>query len=189
MKPKAVSSPGRVARVLAATVCWLTWSGGLSFADTPTSHMASLLQGKLVTFANGALRSYDDSKLAKKKYFGLYYSASWCSPCRTFTPELVSFYKQMAAAHPDFEIVFVSSDETPGAMERYMKLDGMPWAALRFERKPEEKELTRYCGGGIPDLVIVDGNGRVLSDSFLRGEYIGPYKPMVDLARLLTARQ
>ena len=160
-------------------------AAGGSGASGTASHMATLLRGKLVTFENGSLRGYDDSKLAGKKYFGIYYSASWCPPCRAFTPKLVTFYQQIAQRHPEVEIIFVSSDETPGDMQNYMKTDRMPWAALRFERKSMERELTRYAGSGIPDLVLVNGEGKVLSDSYHGKEYVGPYQVANDLAKLV----
>jgi nucleoredoxin len=150
-------------------------------------HMANLLHGKLVTFSDGTLKSYDDEKLTGKKYFGLYHSAHWCGPCRKFTPELVNFYKQMTAAHPEFEIVFVSDDHSPLEMQQYMQLTGMPWAALRYENTAQEKELTHYFGNGIPDLVIVDGNGRVLSDSYHGHDYVGPNRVLNDFGKLLAA--
>ncbi len=159
--------------------------GPSSGAGASSSHMANLLRGKLVTCANGSLKGYDDTKLAGKKYFGLYYSASWCVPCRAFTPKLVTFYQQIAQKHPEVEIVFVSSDESPADMQNYMKTDRMPWAALRFERKSMERELTHYAGNGIPDLVVVDGDGKVLSDSYQGANYVGPYKVANDLAKLI----
>ena len=162
-------------------------AGGSAGTDENSPHMANLLHGKLVTYADGGLQNYNDSKLAGKKYIGLYYSAHWCPPCRKFTPELVAFYNQMSAAHPEMEIVFVSSDETPADMQHYMQEVGMPWAALRFERKAQEKELTRYCGDGIPDLVVVDGSGKVLSDSYQGKQYVGPYKVMADLGKMLAS--
>ena len=160
-------------------------AGGQPGVSANLNHMANLLRGKLVTFQNGSLKGYDDTKLAGKKYFGLYYSASWCGPCRAFTPKLVSFYQQVAQRHPELEIVFISSDEGPMDMQNYMKTDRMPWAALRFERKAMERELTHYAGSGIPDLVVVDGDGKVLSDSYQGKEYVGPYKVANDLAKLV----
>ncbi len=160
-------------------------AGGPSGVAANPNHMANLLRGKLVTFENGSLKGYDDSKLAGKRYFGLYYSASWCGPCRAFTPKLVSFYQQVAQRHPELEIVFISSDEGPMDMQNYMKTDRMPWAALRFERKATERELTHYAGSGIPDLVVVDGDGKVLSDSYQGKQYVGPYKVANDLAKLM----
>eukprot|EP00887_Chlorella_sp_A99_P005766 scaffold1.g5766.t1 len=43
-------------------------------------------------------------------YTGLYFSASWCPPCRGFTPQLVRVYEKLRAEGKNFEVVFVSSD-------------------------------------------------------------------------------
>lgn len=52
----------------------------------PTGKVARLLAGKLVRLEGGALRPWDVTRLAGVKFFALYYSASWCGPCRQFTP-------------------------------------------------------------------------------------------------------
>ena len=156
-------------------------------AGAASSHMASLLRGKLITVQNGSTKNYDDTKLVGKKVFGLYYSASWCGPCRQFTPKLVQFYQQVATQHPEMEIVLIGDDESAADMQKYMQTDHMPWPALRFERKALERELTHYCGNGIPDLVLVDGDGKVLSDSYVNKQYVGPYKVGNDLAKMIGA--
>ena len=143
--------------------------------------MAKLLRGKLVTCVGGGLQSYNDDKLPQKKYFALYYSAHWCPPCRQFTPQLVAFYRQMAAAHPELEVVLISSDHSAQEMRDYMDGEGMPWAALIYGMKRQERELMGYAGGGIPDLVLVDGSGNVVSDSYVHGRYVGPNKVLDDL--------
>lgn len=163
----------------------LAASGETPGASSP-NHVANLLRGKLVTFQNGGLKPYDDTKLAGKKYIAFYYSAHWCPPCRKFTPQFVKFYQQVASQHPELEVVFVSSDEGPAEMQNYMKIENMPWAALRFERKATEHEVTHYAGAGIPDLVVVDATGKVLSDSYQGKTYVGPYKVTNDLAKLIN---
>ncbi len=150
------------------------------------SVMQKRLAGKLVRLEGGALKSYDAAKLAGVKYYGLYYSASWCGPCRQFTPEFIRVYRQMKQQYPEFEVVFVSADRSAGDMRSYMRDDAMPWLALNYDDAQEEGELRRYCGPGIPCLVLVDPQGRVLSDSFEGDNYVGPGKVLQDATRLLA---
>jgi nucleoredoxin len=118
---------------------------------------------------------------------GLYFSAHWCPPCRKFTPELVAFYNKNAATHPEFEIVFVSSDKSPAAMEGYMRDMQMPWAAVTFDKIRGKDGLRKYAGSGIPCLVVVDADGKVLSDSYAGTTYRGPAAVLADLDRLFGA--
>ena len=50
----------------------------------------------LVTLQDGHFQSLDASTLKNVKFWAFYYSASWCPPCRAFTPKLVDFYNQFA---------------------------------------------------------------------------------------------
>src|SRR6056300_1084769 len=52
------------------------------------------------------------------KFVGLYFSASWCGPCRSFTPKLVKFRDQHVEK---FEVVLVGSDGSEKAQANYMK--------------------------------------------------------------------
>lgn len=95
---------------------------------------------------------------------GLYFSAHWCPPCRAFTPSLVQFYERVRAAHPDFEIIFVSSDRTPEDFEEYYAT--MPWGKLPFaEREAKATLATQYGVQGIPRLVIVGADGTLVTGS------------------------
>jgi thiol-disulfide isomerase/thioredoxin len=103
----------------------------------------------------------------------VYFSASWCPPCQAFTPQLVAWY----TAHGDggtLPLLFVSHDHSAAAMRQYMQDDRMPWWGVDFA-SPSAKALERAYGGpGIPDLVLLDDHGRVLSDSFAGTRYLGP---------------
>lgn len=149
------------------------------------SAMHRRLSGKLVQMTGGKLQPVPDARLQGVKYFGLYYSASWCGPCREFTPAFINTYRQIKKKYPQFEVVFISNDRSADDMRAYMKDDGMPWTALRFELNARNPELLRYAGNGIPCLVLVDAAGRVLSDSFDGDNYLGPGHVLQDTIRIL----
>lgn len=147
------------------------------------SKIGTALQGKLVTLNGRALQPAKPEQLAGTQLYAIYYSASWCGPCRRFTPELVKAYPKIKAAHPEFEVIFVSSDENEDAMKHYMIDDRMPWLGLRF-REGANPTLSRYQQSGIPNLVFIDGNGLILSKSYDdQGRYLGPMKVLTDIRR------
>src|SRR5439155_4443736 len=80
----------------------------------------AVAKGNLVRLQNGNLVSCYDEELASKQIYGLYFSAHWCGPCRKFTPQLVAYYNQIARDYPEFEIIFVSADESAEGMATYM---------------------------------------------------------------------
>jgi nucleoredoxin len=97
------------------------------------------------------------------KYTALYFSAQWCPPCRMFTPKLVDWYKKFKAEHPDFELVFVSGDRDEASMSKYIKDDGMPWPVVAYDKRQNEL-FQKYASQGIPYLVLVDKEGKALTD-------------------------
>ena len=52
--------------------------------------------------------------VANKKLIGLYFSASWCGPCKRFTPELVNLYEARKKTAADFYVFFNSEFERIG---------------------------------------------------------------------------
>ena len=85
----------------------------------------------------------------------LYFSASWCPPCRGFTPVLSQFY-QKHHANKNFEIVFCSWDQTADQFQQYYSKQ--PWLALRWESGLGEKLGRAYGINSIPTLLVMDGN-------------------------------
>lgn len=96
------------------------------------------------------------------KTIGLYFSASWCGPCRQFTPIFAKAYEELLAKG-DFEVIFISGDEDEESFDQYFSK--MPWLAIPFSESAMRDELNKlFEVNGIPHLVILDGNGKVLSD-------------------------
>jgi nucleoredoxin len=101
--------------------------------------------------------------LAGKKVVGIYFSAHWCPPCRGFTPVLATSYEDIKEEHPDFEIVFVSSDRDPGSFAQYY--GEMPWVALPFENQTGKMQLAQKYGvQGIPMLIFLNEKGELITE-------------------------
>ena len=146
-----------------------------------------LLKGDLVCWRNGTINRFEDEPLEKKKLIAFYFSAHWCAPCRKFTPQLVEYYNRVAAQHPEFEIILVSYDRSAFGFETYLKDTRMPWPAIDFQKVGSKSAITKYAGEGIPDLVLVDASGKVLSDSYAGKQYLGPQKVLTDLDEIFAA--
>ncbi|XP_048322845.2 probable nucleoredoxin 1 [Ziziphus jujuba] len=100
------------------------------------------------------------------KIVGLYFSASWCGPCRRFTPKLIELYEEVASKG-NFEVVFISSDRDDESFKNY--LSEMPWLAIPFSDLDTRKRLKElFKVRGIPNLVIFDENGHVSTEKGTR---------------------
>ncbi|XP_071501908.1 tryparedoxin-like [Diadema antillarum] len=129
-------------------------------SDSMVALLGSTLQGQ-----DGS--SVDTQTLVGEgRYVGLYFSAHWCPPCRAFTPNLAEFYKKFKAKpekKDQFEIVFISSDQTEDQCKMYFA--DMPWLMVPFADRAKKAELgTKFGVSGIPTLVILNStDGKVVN--------------------------
>ena len=98
-----------------------------------------------------------DVNVLGDKLVGLYFSASWCGPCRVFTPKLIEYHQRHAG---DFEIVFISSDKSEEAQFEYMT--HMNWPAMKFGSDAALALKKKFEVTGIPTLVLLKHEGDTL---------------------------
>lgn len=103
-----------------------------------------------------------DSAELSGKYIGLYFSASWCSPCRAFTPRLKEFRNRHL--EDGFEVVLVNFDRTNTEKRRYVRDSGMEWPSVPGARRKPSKSLAEaYDVETYPALVVLDPEGRIVT--------------------------
>jgi len=122
-----------------------------------------LLGSQLALPGNGAgLTSVRDA-LSEKDVVGLYFSAHWCPPCRSFTPLLAERFEKLNAAGKKLAVVFVSSDRSAEAFAEYHA--DMPFFALPFEDRARKAALSdKFSVKGIPTLVLLTRDGKLITD-------------------------
>lgn len=140
--------------------------------------LKELLKGTFLKSASGDTTTEQE---LQGKVIGLYFSAHWCPPCKTFTPKLKETYEKIKGAGKPFEVVFVSADRSEESFNDYYK--EMPWLAVPYNdsRKnilPMEMEVQ-----GIPSLMILDENLQLITRNgreYVDGDPEGkdfPWKP------------
>ena len=127
-----------------------------------SSSATDLFEGPLLD-SNGAEVS---KAVLAGKTIGIYFSAHWCPPCRTFTPKLVKFRD---ANKKDFEVVFVSSDRSPKAQMDYMKKTGMKWYTMPHRSSAANALAKKYGISGIPSLIVVSPQGKTITKDSRQG--------------------
>jgi nucleoredoxin len=93
----------------------------------------------------------------KAQVVGLYFTAGWCPPCKTFNPVLLEFYNDVNYPDKRFEVIQVSCDQDEIAFNEYF--GGMPWVAIQFN-DPRVKALkSKFRVTGIPILLLLNRDG------------------------------
>lgn len=130
---------------------------GVSSVIAPAQvDLAELLPDTLVA-ATGHKTSRE---VLANKLIGLYFSASWCPPCRSFTPKLIQFRNAHAS---QFEVLLVGWDQSAQEQMAYLTTHGMPWPALPNQGEHAKKLGSLFGVQSIPTLIVLSPEGKVIS--------------------------
>jgi len=129
--------------------------------SAPASVFDEVLDGDLVRLDGKKLKKCDDAT-HPAKYYVFYYTASWCPPCRAFTPSLVKWYNDNK--NENVEIVLITSDRNEKAMEGYAAEKKMPWPQLKLSKAKEFKDKFNHGVSGIPSVMVCDIDGKLLGN-------------------------
>lgn len=117
--------------------------------------------------------------MASSRMVGLYFASSWCPDCTPVTPALKSVYESQSSmadsGKKNFEVVYISSDNSAEQMESSMKTSHGKWSSIPFSEQNELADIKRKFGAcaakeapglsllgpgrrkfGIPTLIVID---------------------------------
>ncbi len=95
-------------------------------------------------------------------FFGLYFSAHWCPPCRNFTPKLKNFYEVVNKNQKQIEIIFVTSDKSEAEFNEYF--GSMPWLSIPFKDEAINNLKESFEIMGIPTFLVFNSEGKLIDD-------------------------
>lgn len=109
-------------------------------------------------------KKYRRAKIEKSpQYYLLYYSASWCGPCRATAPQLVEKYRTEIADDPDIALIHVSRDSREGDASKWAKDAGLPWLTVLPVNVGRSKLMEYRAVDATPFYALIDRDGNTLA--------------------------
>ena len=158
-----------------------TSCGPVTISDGPelTANMKFLMPTSLhCKTSTGNMEMIQTAPALAGKIVALYFSASWCGPCRQFTPILEKVYREAQSLNLPFEVVFCSADHTEEEFKSYYG-GHHPWMAIPFEDDCREPMMGKFSVKGIPQLSIMAPNCRIIEQNATQSMSIEKVKQWV----------
>lgn len=110
-----------------------------------------------------SVKGLDGKSLSLEKYKGkvvlLDFWATWCGPCRSEMPKVISLYNQYH--DKGFEIIGISLDESKSALEKYITDNKMEWPQYFEGTKWQNSLAKKYGVRSIPATFVLDRKGKI----------------------------
>jgi hypothetical protein len=89
------------------------------------------------------------------------------------------------AAHPEFELIFVSQDRSEITFNENLRKNAMPWPGVRYS-DVRDAGVNRFAGSSIPWLVGVTRAGDPVTKNAADKQYIEPATIMQAIEAVLA---
>ncbi|CAI5448076.1 unnamed protein product [Caenorhabditis angaria] len=123
---------------------------------------ANFFSGTQIRLEDG--RMVDAGEHVRGKIVVLYFSASWCAPCRKFTPIMKELYNQINQTNQPIEIILLSRDYMRFQLEEYLEKHGVTWAVCPLRDPLIEKCMDTYGVENLPDCRVVNEWGESIDN-------------------------
>ncbi len=87
--------------------------------------------------------------------------ASWCGPCREEIPNVMKNLEKYSET--GFQVVGINIDQDRSAFDTYMQEAQLPWQNIMPDENGNSEMATYYAVSGIPTVILVDREGKVVS--------------------------
>ena len=152
-------------------------SAALAGAAAARENVLRLLDGKLVHLEASAVTAYSATSLRDVRLFAFYFVSNRTPECRTVTPILVEWYRKTKAAHPEFEMIFVSDDRSEMTMTEDLRKFAVPFPAVRFDAL-RDTALGPFIGSPTPWLAAVSRAGVPVTKNLESRQFTDPGEVM-----------
>ena len=99
----------------------------------------------------------------KGKYLVLDFWATWCPDCRKDMPAMKALYEQSLKSKKKIAFVGVSADTDKGALEAYVRDNGIAWTQLFEGVKRKDSVISAdYHVKWIPSVYVIGPDGKVI---------------------------
>jgi len=111
-------------------------------------------------------KRFKKAELTKSpEFYVLYYSASWCPPCRAAAPAVVQQFKASIADNPKVEFIHISADSSEDAAEEWAAKEGFPWLTVVPDDVKRSDLMEFKTKNSVPHYVMVDASGNRVANS------------------------
>jgi thiol-disulfide isomerase/thioredoxin len=135
-----------------------------SASDAASSVMSEKMSKVKLHLLDG--KRFKKAELTKSpEFYVLYYSASWCPPCRAAAPDTVKKFMASIADNPKVEFIHVSADSSEDDAETWAAEEGFPWLTVVPDDVKRSDLMEFKTKNSVPHYVMVDSSGNLVANS------------------------